>query len=172
MFLFCAICGGLIRHKQRWPVLAPELRWQTKVVLLYDPALEFETLEHHYHAGKLKDAPRLDFRREGPDQDIQKVRAIRADSHSNEFILLGSECHDDGAVAAAANDDNPGGGRPSLRRRVLWVRVRVRVRVPLGLRLPMSRSMSKYKLIPTWAATDSAATGAPCRITSACTRHV
>ncbi|RYO85990.1 hypothetical protein DL764_009075 [Monosporascus ibericus] len=73
---FCAICGGPLRARSMRRDLPWELRlrWQTKVVLLHDPAREFETLEEHYRGGKRKEAPRLDFRR-GPGLEIQKTRA-------------------------------------------------------------------------------------------------
>lgn len=111
MPLFCAICGGPLRQPTSSGGLpwAPELRWQTQVMLLHDPAQEFETLEVHYRAGKRKDIPRLDFRREGPDQDIQTVRAIcTEDHHNNEFLLLERD-RGDGAVV---NDHREGMAGP------------------------------------------------------------
>ncbi|RYP17464.1 hypothetical protein DL765_004510 [Monosporascus sp. GIB2] len=72
----CAICGGPLRPLTNGGGLLwlPGQRWQTKVVLLHDPAREFETLEEHYRGGKRKEAPRLDFRRD-PGLEIQKTRA-------------------------------------------------------------------------------------------------
>ncbi|RYP46460.1 hypothetical protein DL768_007330 [Monosporascus sp. mg162] len=60
------------------------LRWQREVILLHDPAREFETLEEHYRGGKRKEAPRLDFRR-GPGLEIQKTRA--ACTREGRFLL-------------------------------------------------------------------------------------
>ncbi|RYP77633.1 hypothetical protein DL771_001001 [Monosporascus sp. 5C6A] len=86
---FCAICGELLRASTRGEDLLwePGLRWQTKVVLLHDPAREFETLEEHYRGGKWKEAPRLDFRRD-QGLEIQKTRA--ACTREGRFLLEGS----------------------------------------------------------------------------------
>lgn len=56
--LFCSICGGPLRPAAPTSGLttASCIEWQTQVVLLSDPAKEFERLEQHYRAGKKKDA--------------------------------------------------------------------------------------------------------------------
>lgn len=104
-------------------------------MLLYDPAQEFETLEVHYRAGKRKDIPRLDFRREGPDQDIQKVRAICAEDHhhNNEFLLL--ERDRNGGVVV--DDHRDGTAGPDL-----GTRTRVQANVHSGRNRPGDSSPS------------------------------
>ncbi len=109
MSLYCAICAGILRTPtagggRPW---APELRWQARVVLVHDPAREFETLEEHYHAGKRKDAPRLDFRLvPGADQDIRMTRAICSDRGDGYHFLLER-------VAATPDDGDDGPSRGS-----------------------------------------------------------
>ncbi|RYP57168.1 hypothetical protein DL769_009650 [Monosporascus sp. CRB-8-3] len=86
---YCAICGNplLARTMGGGLLQEPGLRWLTRVVLLHDPAREFETLEEHYRGGKRKDAPRLDFRRD-PGLEIQKTRA--ACTREDRFLLEGT----------------------------------------------------------------------------------
>ncbi|KAI0123558.1 hypothetical protein BJ170DRAFT_686824 [Xylariales sp. AK1849] len=72
---FCAICGGPLREP--FPIdgveWSDDLKWQTKAVMLSDPATEFDTLEMHYRGGKKKEIEQLT---RTFDADIRRDRAI------------------------------------------------------------------------------------------------
>ncbi|OTA65974.1 hypothetical protein K449DRAFT_431436 [Hypoxylon sp. EC38] len=68
--LCCAICGDAILPPTL--ELSETTKWRAEVVLLSDPAREFEQLREHYQGGKRQNAPRMSLQ---ITQEIRKDRA-------------------------------------------------------------------------------------------------
>ncbi|KAK6070699.1 hypothetical protein SCUP515_08308 [Seiridium cupressi] len=82
--LFCPICGGPVRPPtpSTGGAWSDDIKWQTRAVLLSDPAKEFETLEQHYRAGKKKGVAQLHVE---VNADIRQDRATA--TWSNTYIV-------------------------------------------------------------------------------------